>query len=337
MAPKDSAMNSSSNKMNNSSLGSLGSMPPALEQYFHESMNMSNQYANANASNSDDLSFAQNDPSQSRRDNSSYNDDYDDSDESLSEYGDDEGETENLQDKAAKATRQSLARGETKAVKCLRYLVLTVLLATAIGVSLATLFYSRSVEQDSFQAEFESVAVVTIRSFVEAVEHRLTAMDAMAAGVTSHALSSGETFPNVTVPDFEVKGATLRTQTDSIYSFWLPLVTDETRKGFEAYTKMKQGHMFQSYMAEEGLRQYQDASFGINKTETQATDQQAEETEAEAEISPGGGGARRELHPGPMEVHPTIHDEIWGFDVRLYLQRLVARPSCSFLIRAEKI
>lgn len=311
MAPKDSTMNSSSNKVNNSSLGSLGSMPPALEQYFQESMNISNQYA----SNDDDLSFAQNDPSQSRRDHSSYDDDDDDgSEESLSEYGDDEGETENLQDKAAKETRKSLARGETRAVTCLRYTVLTVLLATAIGVSLATLFYSRNVEQDAFRAEFESVAVTTLRSFVEAVEHRLTAMDAMAAGVTSHALSSGETFPNVTVPDFEVKGATLRTQTDSIYSFWLPLVTDDTRTGFEAYTKMKQGHMFQSYMSEEGLRQYQDAYFGINKTETQATDQTAEETEAEAEISPDG--ARRELHPGPMEVHPTIHDEIWGFDVR---------------------
>lgn len=296
---------------------SLGSMPPPLEEYLHQS---SSNHGSQRRMMMDgpDLSYAEGDTSR-RRDDSS----------SMSEYDEDadDDNMENLQDKAAKATRQSLARQETRAVTALRYAVLLVLLCTALGVSLATFFYSRSVEQDSFQAEFESVAVTTLRSFVEAVEHRLTAMDAVGSGVTSHAKSSGETFPNVTVPDFEIKGATLRTQTDSIYSFWLPLVTDDTRAGFEAYTQQTQMHMFQSYMAEEGLRQYQDAYFGINKTETQATDQAAEETAAEeeekmeqqqeAEISQGGAGGSggsRQLHVAPMEVHPGIHDTIWGLD-----------------------
>ena len=67
----------------------------------------------------------------------------------------------NLQAKAAEDTRKSLARTETQAVSCLRYVVLLILLATAVGASVGTFFYSRSVEKDSFEAEFESVAVVT--------------------------------------------------------------------------------------------------------------------------------------------------------------------------------
>ena len=168
------------------------------------------------------------------------------------------------------------------------------MLVTAIGVSLATFYYSRSVEEESFEGEFTSVAGVTLRSFVEAVESKLSAMDSVSSGITSHALNSGETFPNVTVPDWEVRGATLRVQTDGIYLFWLPLVTDENRRGFEEYARLKQGHLFQSYGAEEGFRAQQDTYFGLG-----GEDDDADE------------GENRQLHVD----HLVMHNEIWGNDV----------------------
>ena len=169
------------------------------------------------------------------------------------------------------------------------------MLVTAIGVSLATFYYSRSVEAESFEGEFTSVAGVTLRSFVQAVESKLSAMDSVSSGVTSHALNSGETFPNVTLPDWEVKGATLRVQTDGIYLFWLPLVTDENRKGFEEYTKLNQGHLFQSYGAEEGFRAQQDTYFGLG-----------------GEDGDADGGENRQLHVTGLDEHPVMHDGIWG-------------------------
>jgi hypothetical protein len=162
---------------------------------------------------------------------------------------------------------------------------------TAIGVSLATFYYSRFVEEDSFEAQFDSVAVVTLKSFVEAVESDLKAMDSLASGITSHALNSGETFPNVTVPDWEVKGATLRVQTDGMYLFWLPLVTDEDRAGYEEYTKLKQAHLLQSFVAEEGFRAQQDAYFGLGGEDVDAN-----------------GGENRQLQT-------VMHDRIWGLIV----------------------
>jgi hypothetical protein len=169
------------------------------------------------------------------------------------------------------------------------------MLVTAIGVSLSTFYYSRSVEEENFEAEFASVAGVTLRSFVDAVENKLSAMDSVSSGITSHALRTGETFPNVTVPDWEVKGATLRTQTDGIFLFWMPLVTDENRRGFEEYTKLNQGHLFQSYAAEEGFRAQQDSYFGLVGDE------------GDADV-----GATRQLHAAGPDVHPVMHDEIWG-------------------------
>jgi len=238
-------------------------------------------------------------------DNDDDNDD--DIDSSMSEYEESEGNAsaDNLQNRAAKETRLNLARRETKAVKFLKYVVLMVLFLTALGISLATYFYARSVEQDSFRADFDSVAVVTIRSFAEAVEHRLTAMDAVAVGVTSHAVASASPFPNVTIPDWEVKAATLRTQTGSIYVFWLPFVTDETRAGYEAYTQTHQQHILEGYMTEEGLRQFQDAQFGLglSNEETQ-TEEQGEQSD--------DSSTRRQLHAAGMDVHPTIHSGIWG-------------------------
>jgi hypothetical protein len=169
------------------------------------------------------------------------------------------------------------------------------MLVTAIGVSVATFYYSRSVEEENFESEFDSVSSVTLRSFADAVESKLSAMDSVSSGITSHALRTGETFPNVTVPDWEVKGATLRTQTDGIYLFWLPLVTDENRRGFEEYTKLNQGHLFQSYVAEEGFREQQDSYFGLGGEDVNAD-----------------GGANRQLHVAGPDVHPVMHDEIWG-------------------------
>jgi hypothetical protein len=235
-------------------------------------------------------------------------DDVEDSadDGSMSLYEDDDegGKMQNLQDAAAKKTRESLAKSETRAVGCLRWFVMMVLLATAVAVTVTTFLYSQQVEEDQFRSEFESVAAMTLRSFVEAVEHKMAAMDSLATGVTSFALASGSNFPNVTVPDFEVKGSSIRTQTDSIFTFWLPLVTDETRVGYEAYCWPRQQQIFASYMAEEGLRQYQDFSFNISLPETEEAPQ--------AEKKPD---SRRQLHVAPPPIHETIHERIWGLDV----------------------
>ena len=244
----------------------------------------------------------------------------------LDEEGED-GKLTTIKDQAAKQTRKNLAKRETRQVRCLRYTFMLILLGTALGVSLATYYYSRSVETDQFQSDFANVAEVIQRSFVDAVESRLQSLDTFSAGITSYANepANDEAFPNVTVPDWVEKGAALRTQTEGIYVFWLPLVTEETRAGFEMYAQLKQAHLFQSYGKEEMLRQYQDLYFNITDAAEDA-DAAAEEEQPEEEEhshnqsdSHSHRNRNRILHvgnttPGYFD-HMTIHEEIWGLHV----------------------
>ena len=224
------------------------------------------------------------------------------------------GSVTNLQDRAALQTKKTLARNETKAVSCLRYVFLTILFCTAIGISLATYFYSKQVEKDNFHSEFDSLSLLVVRSFVDAIENKLSAMDLLSNSVTNVALSTGQTFPNVTIPNFETLGSTFRVQTDGIMLFYLPLVTDETRVGYEAYTtnqpskELSSAFMFQSYINEETYRIQQDLEFGFITPEElaqlqaqkQQEQQQQQQEQQQDQVPPitQGGNPEEQVDPG---------------------------------------
>jgi hypothetical protein len=66
--------------------------------------------------------------------------------------------------------------------------------------------------------------------------------------------------------------------------FWVPLVTDDTRKGFEAFTDANKGQLLNTFLLENGLRAKQDARYGI-----------------------GGGDNDRALQEDPYaDYHPQI-------------------------------
>ena len=206
----------------------------------------------------------------------------------------DDAEAPDLRDQAADEERKTLAKNETRAVSVLRIFVLLVLFVTAILVSLAVFFYTRDVQEDEFKARFESIADSVMNSFHDAVERKLGAMDAISASLTSSALSSGDQFPFVTFPDFDVRASTARVQADAIYIMWMPLVTDDQREEWENYTVREQDHLLPEYFREEALRQQQDAEFGY-------------------------GEAERRLHANHNEYHPEVHPFIFGGDVSLTL------------------
>jgi hypothetical protein len=45
--------------------------------------------------------------------------------------------------------------------------------------------------------------------------------------------------------------------------FWVPLVTDDTRKGFEAFANASKGQLLEAFLLENGLRAKQDARYGL--------------------------------------------------------------------------
>lgn len=158
-----------------------------------------------------------------------------------------EGQVEQVaranQESAAEEERKNLARSEDTAVSWLRVLVLGLLLLTAVLVCFGVYWFTRQDEKEDFEKEFTSSAAKLVETFHESVERRLGACDTLSVTITSYAMQTGATFPNVTMPNWALRGMNSRIMADSPLIYWLPLVTDEMRPGWEAFAAQNHHHL----------------------------------------------------------------------------------------------
>jgi len=151
---------------------------------------------------------------------------------------------------------------ETRAVRVLRLVTLLVLLVTAFLCSFGIYRVTSNSQLEAFELEYYAQADKVIESFHTSVEEFLGSFDALSASITSYARDSGSVFPNVTVSDFEIRGGSARILAQGTFVQYMPLVTDDTRKGWEEYSTRSQGHLFPAFMREQQLKTLQDIKFG---------------------------------------------------------------------------
>ena len=161
---------------------------------------------------------------------------------------------------------KTLAKRETKAVNVLRVLVLVLLFVAATLTSVGVYFYLSNEETQNFESGYQANAQRIVESFHDAVERRLGAINSMATAITSYSLDAKQTFPFVTIPNFEIFGSDLRIQADSSGITWLPLVTDETRDAWEEYALINRSQIDEAYLEDAKQREKQDAEFGLTNS-----------------------------------------------------------------------
>jgi hypothetical protein len=161
---------------------------------------------------------------------------------------------------------KTLARRETKVVNVLRALVLVLLLVTATLTSVGVYFYLSNEETQTFESTYQANAQRIVESFHYALENRLGAINSMATAITSYSLDTGQTFPFVTIPHFEIRGSDLRVQADTTSIFWMPLVTDETRDAWEEYALTNRYQIDETFLEDAKQREKQDNEFGLTNT-----------------------------------------------------------------------
>ena len=88
--------------------------------------------------------------------NDAFVDDGDDSVESVSDSHEESAKEEARDNKAS--IDQTLAREETNALRCLRFLVLAILLAAATFASVAVYIYMKQDEEEEFEENFYDLA-----------------------------------------------------------------------------------------------------------------------------------------------------------------------------------
>ena len=91
----------------------------------------------------------------------------------------------------------------------------------------------------------------------------LAGSDAASVAITSYALNTAASFPNVTVPNWGLRGANTRVITKSVTLVWFPLVQEEDRLGWEAYANQTHVHQMKTFAAESEFLTRQDDAFGI--------------------------------------------------------------------------
>ena len=134
-----------------------------------------------------------------------------------------------------------LAEKENTAVRNLRLVVFLVLIVVAVAVSASVYLYSKTLETETFEKSFGEQAAKVVDAFQANAERRLAAMEAFADQITSHSLSTNETFPCVTLPNFEIQGGYTRKQAGVLALLVLPIVSTEDRSKWEAYSVANQG------------------------------------------------------------------------------------------------
>lgn len=131
----------------------------------------------------------------------------------------------------------AITKNESKAVFCLRMLLVVLLLVSAILVSFAVYYYTFTDEEDSFETQFESDALKLFEGIGHNFDLSMGQADSFMIRVLSQAKSTQTEWPFVTIPEWPVQAAKLIAQTDSIYFAFYPLITGEKREDWENFTK----------------------------------------------------------------------------------------------------
>jgi len=177
-----------------------------------------------------------------------------------------EKEARVVNDVQSVAEMDALTAKETREINILRAIAVFLLVTIAISASAAIYYYTASHEKKTFEEEFVFNAQHIKESFHFAVDRRLGAVNTLADQITSHALTSRETFPFLTLPHFEIHANNARIQGDTVGVHYMPLVTDETREEWEKYALAEREQIDVAFDEDTRLRKQQDEFFGLNST-----------------------------------------------------------------------
>ena len=147
---------------------------------------------------------------------------------------------------------REIAGKESHQVHRLRIVVMLVLLLAAVAVSSAIFLLTKQSEEEEFETEFNGIAAKVLESFTQIVGEKVSAVDSMAVTATSFASANNLSWPFVTLNDFAYRAESVTSLADCLLLELLPIVSDEQRADWEAYSMANEAWFYESlqYQAE---------------------------------------------------------------------------------------
>jgi flagellar basal body-associated protein FliL len=135
-----------------------------------------------------------------------------------------------------KEKHEAIATAETNAVFRLKIVVISFLVASAIGVALAVYYFTSNAEENEFEEKFQDHAAKVLEALGSSVALTLGAVDNYVVTLVSFARYTNETWPYVTMPDYGVRAAKIRSLSKAVVVSQYHFVTTEQRTTWENYT-----------------------------------------------------------------------------------------------------
>jgi class 3 adenylate cyclase len=219
--------------------------------------------------------------------------------------------------RAACAEGNGIAEKETNAVNAIRLATFAVLVLVALTVSLLVYFHTKDTEEGEFAAQFISHGGKVVDSFRANAESRLAALSSFSASVTSYALHSNQSFPFVTLPDFERRAA-FTLQLAQVLSIAVnAIVSQDNRAEWEAYSVLNQGWLAEGLSLQQAVVD-EDENESVQQFQNQTSSGVlGEDVTSSLDIVPfifsleeGGTTSAYETGPGPFvpiwQIAPAI-------------------------------
>ena len=127
-----------------------------------------------------------------------------------------------------------LEQKSSRAVWCLRVLTLSTLSTAAMIVAVCTYIYSRNAEMQVFEIQYQDSVVKVSEAIALDISNKLNTAMSFSAMYTSR-YGPENSWPNVTMPNFQQQAKGQLKIADGIALSYNPIITNETRKEWEAY------------------------------------------------------------------------------------------------------
>lgn len=164
---------------------------------------------------------------------------------------------------ADEAEAAALAEPETIAVRILRVITIMVMVGATIAVSVYVYVFMKNNEEEALEENFYDLANRLVDGFHANAALRVQTLDMLGVSLTSSAIATNQTWPYCTFDDFEARATAARAIIKSDYVGWMPYVTDENKKEWEAYTAQNTYWLNESFAYQEDFKSVHNRTVGV--------------------------------------------------------------------------
>jgi hypothetical protein len=128
-----------------------------------------------------------------------------------------------------------IGKKESEEVHRFKFIVLLILVISAVVVATCVNIYVKKKEQSQFAEKFRTDALKVLDTVSNSIDRTFIPMDSLAVDLVSYARATNSTWPCVTLPNFALRMSKALPQTDAMVIQFLPIVKPSQRKKWEHY------------------------------------------------------------------------------------------------------